>query len=74
MDEIEIPCCKWCGDRMAVMTAVGLIGKSNYIGGDICYDCMVEHCLATNCLACKIGSYPDCKHLDRKKYYMNPEE
>lgn len=74
MEEYEIPRCKVCGDPMAVKTAIGLIGKSNYIGGEICYDCMVEHCLATNCLACEIGQYPECEHLDRKKYYINPEE
>ena len=74
MDNIEIPCCIVCGSRMAVKTAVGLIGKSNYIGIDVCRDCMIEHCLATNCLACEIGTYPECEHLERKIFYMNPEE
>ena len=73
MKENEIPRCKLCGTRMAVKTAIGMIATSNYIGGDICHDCMVEHCLATNCLACKIGQYPECEHLELKKIYMNPE-
>lgn len=73
----EIPVCKICGNRMGVRTAVGIIATSNYIGGDICYECQLEHCLSTNCLACeiskKLGSYTECEHLDRKKLYMEED-
>ena len=73
----EVPVCKICGDRMGVRTAIGVIATSNYIGGDICYDCQIEHCLSTNCLNCDIGnkldSYADCEHLNRKKCYMEEE-
>ena len=72
-----IPVCKVCGDRMGVKTAVGVIATSNYIGGDICYDCQLEHCLHTNCLGCEIGNqfdnYTKCEHLDRKKLYLEEE-
>lgn len=73
----EIPVCKICGDRMGVKTAVGVIATSNYIGGDVCYDCQLEHCLNTNCLGCEIGNnlnnYTECEHLDRKKCYMEED-
>ena len=68
--KIEIPVCAICGTRMGVETAVGVIAKSNYIGTDICHDCQVDHCLATNCMACTMGKYPDCKHIDLKRHYL----
>jgi|GEM_PF-544665 len=40
---------------------------------DICHDCMVDHCTATNCLGCKLGKYPECRFLDLKKHYMDED-
>jgi hypothetical protein len=71
--KIEIPKCKICGCKMGVETAVGIIMKSCYNGTDICDDCMLDHCLSTNCLGCKIGKYPECEHLSRKKFYLEEE-
>jgi hypothetical protein len=74
-EPLEIPTCKICGARMAVETAVGLIAKSNYIGEDICYDCIIDHCCSTDCAKCTIAKdHTNCEHLDRKIYYMTPEE
>ena len=39
----------------------GLFMQSSiYTGGDYCFECMADHCAQTNCLACEIGSYPNC--------------
>ena len=72
--DYEIPTCKVCGCEMGIKTAIGIIVSSCYNGTDICRDCQVEHCLSTNCLACNIGKYPDCKHLRLKEHYVCMEE
>lgn len=72
-DCAEVPVCKICGAKMAVKTAVGIICKSNYQSNGICHDCQVEHCCSTNCLACEIGIYPNCEHLEMKKIYMEED-
>lgn len=68
--EVKMPVCKICGIEMGVRTAAGIIAKSCYNGTDICDDCIIDHCLSTNCLSCTIGKYPECEYLDRKKFYM----
>ena len=67
----EMPVCKMCGRELGVrMPDGGIICSSSYIeGNDYCYECQVDHCMNTNCLGCKIGNYPDCEHLERKKFY-----
>ena len=35
----------------------------------ICHDCMVEHCVSTNCMGCEYGIYPGCRFLELKKHY-----
>ena len=69
-----MPYCKICGEPMAVMTSIGLMEKSNFIDCDICRDCMIEHCVSTNCFACSIGKYPECEHLELKRNYMRQED
>jgi len=39
----------------------------------ICHECMVEHCVGTNCMGCGYGKYPDCRFLDMKRHYMSEE-
>ncbi|MDR3278202.1 MAG: hypothetical protein LBT12_05455 [Oscillospiraceae bacterium] len=39
----------------------------------ICHDCMVEHCLSTNCLGCAYGNYPACRFLELKAHYTKGE-
>ena len=68
--QIEIPTCSICGAKMAVVTAIGLICKSNYQDNGICHDCQVEHCISTNCLGCSLYKYPDCPYIETKKIYM----
>ncbi len=36
--------------------------SSDYLGANLCYNCMSEHCSHTNCLGCEVGSYPNCKY------------
>lgn len=48
--------------------------SSDYIGADLCHDCMSDHCAQTNCLGCKIGSYPNCKYAYLKKNGGNEDE
>lgn len=71
----EMPVCKMCGRELGVRTADGsIICSSSYIeDNDYCYDCQLEHCMNTNCLGCTIGHYPDCEHLNRKKFYLEEE-
>ena len=73
-EKTEIPYCSNCGEKLGVLTAVGVICSSEYIGDPLCHTCQVEHCLATNCYMCQMGHYPDCEHIELKKYYMNPED
>lgn len=39
----------------------------------ICHDCMVEHCVNTNCLGCNYGKYPDCRFLKMKLQYRDKD-
>ncbi len=48
--------------------------RDRYIGMDTCYTCWLEECLATNCLGCKRGNYPDCKWIDLKKSYQEEDK
>lgn len=68
----EMPVCKMCGQELGIrLDDRRIICKSDYIeGNDYCHVCQVEHCMNTNCLGCQMGNYPDCRHLDLKKSYM----
>lgn len=67
--------CKVCGSWLTRIDSSGVpYASSHYNGTDICDSCMVDHCVATNCLGCELGKYPDCKFLDMKKYYMSEDE
>ena len=71
----DIPICKCCGEELGVfIDEYTIICSSSYIDGPLCYECQVEHCLTTNCLSCEMGSYPNCEHLERKKYYMTADK
>jgi hypothetical protein len=75
VDPPEMPVCKMCGRELGVRLPDGsIICSSSYIeNNDYCYECQLDHCMSTNCLACEIGHYPDCQHLDRKKFYVEEE-
>ena len=67
--------CKVCGSWLTKIDSSGIpYASSHYNGTDICDSCMVEHCVATNCLGCELGKYPDCKFLDMKQHYMSEDE
>ena len=70
----RIPYCDICGRKLGQLIGDTVYCSSDYIGGPICQSCLIEHCCSTNCLACEIGHYPDCEHLETKKYYLNPDE
>lgn len=54
--------CNVCGGWLVKRHPAGFwYASSDYIGMDTCYTCWLEECLATNCLGCKRGNYPDCK-------------
>lgn len=66
--------CSVCNCWLASREPNGVsYASSHYNGTDICDDCMVEHCLATNCLGCTLGNYPDCQFLPMKKSYQEDE-
>jgi len=69
--------CQLCGGKI-VWENPHLSGhfhasSSNLGDLDICHDCMIEHCTATNCLECELGEYPECRFLDIKKHYMEED-
>ena len=56
--------CNVCGGWLVKRHPAGFwYASSDYIGMDTCYTCWLEECLATNCLGCKRGNYPDCKWI-----------
>lgn len=68
--------CRICGSRMVWSHPIipdCMQESSCYLGGDwpICHDCMMEHCVHTNCFACNYGKYPDCRFLKMKMHYKN---
>ena len=70
--------CKLCGCKM-VWENPHLPGhfqasSCNVDDWDICHDCMVEYCCATNCYGCKLGKYPECRFLEMKRHYMAKDE
>lgn len=70
-----IPVCEACGRSLGqLVPGYGIICSSSYIGGPLCHECQVEHCLSTNCLGCRRGEYPNCEHIDLKRFYQNPDQ
>lgn len=59
--------CKICGAEIIFEDNCRFFASSDYIGTDICRPCMEEHCKSTNCLACDIGKYPNCRYLYLKE-------
>jgi hypothetical protein len=63
--------CKICNSWLGTIEENGnSYASSAYNGTDICDSCMIEHCLSTNCFACKIGEYPNCQFVDQKRFYL----
>jgi hypothetical protein len=65
--------CKLCGCRM-IWENPHILGhyqasSVNLEDWDICHECMVEHCVSTNCLGCEYGKHPDCRFLGLKQHY-----
>ena len=67
--------CKFCGAKMVWVHLPGHFQESscNLEGWDICHDCMIEHCVVTDCLMCELDEYPECRFLDMKKHYMEED-
>lgn len=67
--------CKECGCWIGTINRDGSsYASSHYNGTDVCDSCMVEHCCGTNCLACEIGEYPNCRFQDMKRHYMESDD
>ena len=67
--------CSECGGWLATINRDGSsYASSHYNGTEICDSCMTEHCCSTNCLSCDRGNYPDCRFMEMKKIYMQPDE
>lgn len=67
--------CKICGCAMVWEhpQVPGVFQESSCYLGDgwpICRDCMIDHCVHANCLACNYGKYPDCQFLEMKTVYL----
>lgn len=66
--------CSICGAWLIDENLLGNpFASSHYNGTDVCDDCIVEHCLNTNCLGCHWGEYPNCQYLRMKQLYMEEE-
>jgi hypothetical protein len=66
--------CKLCGCAMVWASSVPghfLESSCNLEDWHICHECMVEHCVNTNCYGCGYGKYPDCRFLDMKRHYLH---
>jgi len=66
--------CKVCGCAMAWenphLPGYFQASSCNLEDWDTCHDCMVDHCVTTNCLGCRLGKYPECRFTEMKKHYM----
>jgi hypothetical protein len=70
-------CCRICNTRVSVRTSTGWILKSNSEGDEskgICHECLVEHCVNTNCLGCDLYKYPNCPHIETKRIYLESQD
>ena len=71
MNEVILKCssCK-CALAWHVPGEDYSICSSEYVEGfKLCRSCLIEHCLATNCLGCRLGKYPECSFLPIKKFH-----
>lgn len=59
--------CNHCGKPLVWRNNGIAFASEDYVGGCLCMDCRIEHCLHTNCLACEIGSYPGCRFENLKQ-------
>ena len=58
--------CEVCGQKIVWEhpDIPGLyLSSSDYINCNICRSCLTEHCNQTNCLTCRLGTWPNCRHL-----------
>jgi hypothetical protein len=67
--------CKLCGCKMVWenpnLPRHYLESSCNIENWSVCRECMVEHCVSTNCYACEYGKYPDCRFIEIKKHYLH---
>ena len=58
--------CEVCGEKLVYEGVCGYQTTGAFVGGKKCRSCQIQHCLSTNCFACKDGEYPTCKHQTLK--------
>lgn len=69
--------CRMCDQKVSALTTddgwiLSSVAEGD-IGKGICHDCLVEHCVNTNCLGCDWYKYPECPHIETKKIYMEED-
>ena len=65
--------CTMCGNRVGRRVGDTYIMSSSSEGDEgkgICHECLVEHCVNTNCLSCKLYEYTECPHIELKLNYL----
>ena len=69
--------CKQCGSKLLVK-----IDNDRYIASSDfiiefpgwCHTCLIEHCVKTDCKACKIKDKQDCSYAYMKDFYMTEDD
>ena len=68
--------CETCGGTVVWEQSVEQSMVQSQVNSDdikdwpICRDCMIEHCIGTNCLGCSYGVYINCMFMEMKKQQM----
>lgn len=66
--------CTSCGHRLQWTTQGHTVSSSDNLDDcPICFECMADHCVATECEKCSYKT-PDCQFLDIKRYYLEHED
>lgn len=60
--------CRKCGRALIRLDEDGHPRWVNpYVDEDLCYECLREHCMSTDCEACQVNRPEDCPHISRKR-------
>lgn len=65
--------CVICGSKVGFRHGDRYLLSSSAEGDEakgICHECLIEHCMQTNCLACDWHKCGSCPHVDTKKIYL----
>lgn len=71
--------CAICGQRVSVKNPLpdgGWVLSSSSEGDEgkgICHECLIEHCIKTDCAACCLYNQETCPHKQTKKIYTEDQ-